>query len=258
MKITQIRNATILIEFKSNKIIVDPMLARRGMLPKLRYYRSNLKNPLVELPEAFAGQKGGITHALITHCQKGHFDHLDRAGVRWLAKNKILTFCTARDEKYLSKQQIITNTPQEKRSAFFDGTIEQVPATHTRGWLKPFMEHGTGYFIKLPNEPSVYLMGDTVLTDTIRKFILEKQPEYIVAPTGKAQFDIGAPLLLNESEIVELAKLSTGKIICNHMEALDHCRINRNDLSLLLINNGIKAKYIIPEDGETIQLSTLK
>ena len=42
------------------------------------------------------------------------------------------------------------------------------------------------------------------------------------------------------------------------MEALDHCRINRNDLSLLLVNNGIKAKYIIPEDGETIDLSTLK
>ncbi|KKK66625.1 hypothetical protein LCGC14_2962210, partial [marine sediment metagenome] len=58
------------------------------------------------------------------------------------------------------------------------------------------MEHGVGYFIKLENEATLYLMGDTILTNEIREFIKKNQPDYIVAPTGKAQFDIGAPLLL--------------------------------------------------------------
>ena len=49
MKFTQIRNATILIEFSHGKIIVDPMLARKGSLPKLRYYKSDKRNPLVDL-----------------------------------------------------------------------------------------------------------------------------------------------------------------------------------------------------------------
>lgn len=254
MKITQIRNASILIEFSHGKMIVDPMLARKGSLPKLRYYKSNTRNPLVELPDTFAECKDQIDYALITHCQKGHFDHLDRAGVRWLVKRQIPTFCTPRDEKYLGKKHVFTQVLAQRRSAFFDGYIERIPATHTRGWLTPFMEHGTGYFIELPNEPSVYLMGDTVLTDAIRDFIRKNQPDYIVAPTGKAQFDLGAPLLLDENEIIELADLSDGQIICNHMGALDHCRIDHNTLESLLKEHDVRNRYIIPRDGDTVVL----
>lgn len=254
MNITQIRNATIIIETQDRNILVDPMLARKSALPKLRYFKSNEKNPLVELPDIFKQVKKEVNYALITHCQKGHFDHLDRAGVYWLRKHQITTFCTSRDFQYLSKKQILTQELVNKVSPFFEGTIEQVPATHTRGWLTPFMEHGTGYYIQLPNEPSVYLMGDTVLTDEIRMFIASKKPDYIVAPTGKAQFDVGAPLLLDESEILELSSLSDGKIICNHMNALDHCRIERADLTKLLSENNLLDRYLIPEDGETLTL----
>ncbi|WP_158971952.1 MBL fold metallo-hydrolase [Paraglaciecola sp. L3A3] len=255
MKITQIRNATIVIEVKGACILVDPMLSKKSTLPKLRYYKSNLRNPLVELPEAFYKLKARIDYALITHCQKGHFDHLDRAGVHWLKKNKITTFCTYHDSTYLNKKGIHTSVLKEKCGSFFDGTINQIPAKHTSGWLTPFMEHGVGYYIKLKNEPSLYLMGDTILTDEIRRFIRDNQPDYIVAPTGKAQFDIGAPLLLNETEIVELASISKGLIIGNHMEALDHCRISRKGLTAILKDHNLTKQFIIPNDGETVDLT---
>lgn len=254
MKITQLRNATILISFDKQTIIVDPMLAKKATLPKLRYFKSNKKNPLVDIPESFKQLRNTVSAALVTHCQKGHFDHLDRAGVKWLAENQIPTFCTRRDEIYLAKKKILTQVLPNHSNPFFEGKITLIPATHTRGWLSPFMEHGTGYFIDLPSHPSLYLMGDTVLTDTIRDFIRSYQPDYIVAPTGKAQFDIGAPLLLDEQEIIELFTLSNGTIICNHMEALDHCRISREGLKKLLALSGIKSRYKIPKDGETLIL----
>jgi len=258
MKITQIRNATLIIEIQGSYILLDPMLAKQSTLPKLRYYKSDQRNPLVELPGTFYELENQIEYALITHCQKGHFDHLDRAGIRWLLKNKITTFCTSHDYSYLKKRGVRTNVLKEKCSSFMGGTIEQIPAKHTSGWLTPFMEHGTGYFIKLTGEPSIYLMGDTILTDEIRTFVRENQPDYIVAPTGKAQFDIGAPLLLNEKEILELALLSSGIIIANHMEALDHCRINRKALASLLSKHGLMNHYIIPDDGETLELTCSK
>jgi L-ascorbate metabolism protein UlaG (beta-lactamase superfamily) len=254
MKITHIRNATIIIEIQGINILVDPMLSKKSTLPKLRYYKSKARNPLVDLPEAFHQLKKTIDYALITHCQKGHFDHLDRAGVHWLNKNQTPTFCTSHDANYLDKKGINTNVLAKRCNPFFNGSIEQIPAKHTRGWLTPFMEHGVGYYIKIKNEPSVYLMGDTVLTDEIRKFIYDNQPEYIVAPTGKAQFDIGAPLLLDEKEIVELASLSKGVVIANHMEALDHCRISRADLSAILIDNNLNQRFMIPQDGQTLNL----
>ncbi|MAM87831.1 MAG: Zn-dependent hydrolase [unclassified Hahellaceae] len=254
MKITQIRSATLIIETRDFHILVDPMLARQSTLPKLRYFKSNQRNPLVELPETFHDLKQQVDYALITHCQKRHFDHLDRAGVHWLRKHSITTFCTTHDAGYLQKKGIPAQALKDKVSTFFTGTIEQIPARHTTGWLTPFMEHGVGYFIQLENEPSLYLMGDTILTDVIREFVSRQQPDYIVAPTGKAQFDVGVPLLLNEEEIIELASLSTGKIIANHMNALDHCRITRRDLTQLLVEHSLTDRFIIPEDGETIAL----
>lgn len=255
MKITQIRNATIIIHTKHNNILVDPMLARESTLPKLRYFKSNRKNPLVELPKQFMALREEINYVLITHCQKGHFDHLDRAGVKWLKENQLKTFCTEHDHNYLLKRHINASLLTKKSADFLDGSIKQIPATHTRGWLTPFMEHGTGYYIELPNEPSLYIMGDTVLTDVIREFITQEQPDYIVAPTGLAQFDVGAPLLLTEEEILELATLSKGIIIANHMDALDHCRLKRADLVALLNKNNVASRFLIPKDGETLTLA---
>lgn len=254
MKITQIRSATLILEINRNTILVDPMLAKKGTLPRLRYFQSNLRNPLVEVPEKFKQLEMQIDYALITHCQKGHFDHLDRSGVRWLRERKIKTFCTAHDYNYLTKKGIMTQQLPEKFGSFFNGSIQLIPAKHTTGWLTPFMEHGVGYFIQQDNEPSLYLMGDTILTDDIREFIQQNQPNYIVAPTGMAQFDIGAPLLLNENEIIELASLSHGTIIANHMDALDHCRISRENLKTILRKQGLERRFVIPEDGETIEL----
>ena len=99
-------------------------------------------------------------------------------------------------------------------------------------------------------------MGDTVLTHSIRDFIQSNQPDYIIAPTGKAQFDLGAPLLMDENEIIELANLSTGKIICNHMGALDHCRIDHYSLAALFDKHAVKNRYIIPQDGDKVILKT--
>ncbi|POB15146.1 hypothetical protein [Halobacteriovorax sp. DA5] len=97
-------------------------------------------------------------------------------------------------------------------------------------------------------------MGDTVLTPRIIEFIKQEQPDYIVAPTGIAQFDIGSPLLLPKKDIKKLIEISTGSIIANHMDALDHCRLSRRELKELLGKEASK-RFIIPEDGETIKLN---
>lgn len=253
MEITQMRNATIIIKYKDNQILVDPMLSAQGTLPKLRFVDSNKKNPLVDLPKEFFERKSEITHALITHCQKGHFDHLDSAGRKFLRDSNIETFSTLHDENYL-RDKGINVRPLQKKDSFFDGTISQIRARHVLGFLTPFLEHGVGYFIELPNTPSLYLMGDTILTEEIRNFIKEEQPDYIVAPTGIAKFDIGSPLLLPEEDIKDLLEISHGKIIANHMDALDHCRMSRASLVTFLESLGHQDRVIIPRDGETIIL----
>ncbi len=90
MKITQLRNATIVIHYKEYVVLVDPMLAPKNAIPALKYVTGKRRrNPLVEMPDNTDDVLSKVTHCLITHCQKGHFDHLDKAGTKWLRENNI-------------------------------------------------------------------------------------------------------------------------------------------------------------------------
>ena len=60
--------------------------------------------------------------------------------------------------------------------------------------------------------------------------------------------------MLYSVDILELASISNGKIIANHMDALDHCRIKRSDLVELIQEKNLSAKFLIPNDGETLSL----
>jgi L-ascorbate metabolism protein UlaG (beta-lactamase superfamily) len=76
MKITHLRNATIIVQVRDMRILVDPMLAPKNALPALKLLDGKrLRNPLVDLPGGTDEALASVTHCLITHCQKGHFDH---------------------------------------------------------------------------------------------------------------------------------------------------------------------------------------
>jgi len=124
MKITQIRNATIVIEVQNHTILVDPMLSHHNALPRLRYFGSNRRNPLVALPKIFEEIESKINIAMITHCRKGHFDHLDRAGAKWLYEKQITTYCTERDRAYLQNKGINTKLLSGNNNAFIKGTVD--------------------------------------------------------------------------------------------------------------------------------------
>ena len=51
MKIQQIRNATIIIEYAGKKFLVDPMLGKKGSFAPFPFsHHQELRNPLHDLP----------------------------------------------------------------------------------------------------------------------------------------------------------------------------------------------------------------
>ncbi len=51
MKITQVRNATLLLDYAGTRFLIDPMLSAKGAFPGFEgTANSQLRNPLVELP----------------------------------------------------------------------------------------------------------------------------------------------------------------------------------------------------------------
>ena len=254
MKITQLRNATIVIHYKEQVILVDPMLASKGAIPALKYATGKRRrNPIVDMPIETKDVLSKVTHCLITHCQKGHFDHLDKAGTKWLRKNNIPVFCAEQDEKYLINKGLDAHTlSTQKVNTFFDGDIRLIPCVHGRGVIGSFMAHGYGYFIQQRNEPSLYLTGDTIMTDEVSDNITRHQPEVVVIPAGGAKFDLGGEVIMGLEDAIGIGEIAKNHVIANHLESLDHCPVSRADLSEEINSRGWEKRYHIPRDGGTV------
>jgi L-ascorbate metabolism protein UlaG (beta-lactamase superfamily) len=254
MRITQLRNASIILHIGQHNILVDPMFARKDALPALRLLDGQrLRNPTVELPEDVNAALEGVTHCLITHCQKGHFDHLDRAAKHWLRERQVPVTCTPHDSAHLRQRGLNVRPLAADHAAaqpFLGGTIRTVRCTHGRGLVGAIMEHGVGYLIEMPGEPSLYLSGDTVLTDEVREFVRRHQPQVCVVPAGGARFDIGGEIIMGVSEVIEFARIARGSVVANHLEALSHCPVRRGDLRDAGEKAGVGDRLLIPADGE--------
>jgi len=258
MHITQLRNATILVDIGAHRILVDPMLAPQHALPPLKLFGERQRNPVVELPAVTQSLLDTVTHCLITHCQKGHFDHLDRAGKHWLRSRQIPVLCTQHDAGYLRERGLNVRPLAHDRhepQAFLEGEVRTVRCTHGRGMTGLLMEHGVGYFIRMPGEPSLYLSGDTVLTSDIRAFLSRYQPDVSLVPAGGARFELGSDIIMGIDDVIETTRIVNGAVIANHLEALSHCPVRRKDLAAAAARAGVSQRLWIPEDGETLVFS---
>ncbi|WP_166831827.1 MBL fold metallo-hydrolase [Thalassoroseus pseudoceratinae] len=248
MNITQIRNATVLLEIGEHRILVDPMLSPPSSLAGFRLFRGERrKNPLTALPDNADEFFKAATEVLITH---EHPDHLDKPGIEWIKSLGLKVWCSSIDALNLRRKGLDARIITEDSG---DLSVEVVPATHGHGMIGWLMGPVAGYYLTLPEEPTVYITGDTVLTDTVKSAIERLRPQVIVAPAGTANFGIGKDLMFSEAELIELAKLAPGHVVFNHLEAIDHCLMSRSKLRQMVNDAGVAEQVLIPEDGERLQ-----
>ena len=85
VQMQQIRNATVKITYADTTFLIDPMLAKKGTYPGFEgTYRSELRNPLVELPMSAQEILSGVDAIIVTHT---HLDHWDDAAQQLLPKD---------------------------------------------------------------------------------------------------------------------------------------------------------------------------
>ncbi|MDD9301527.1 MAG: MBL fold metallo-hydrolase [Desulfobacter sp.] len=263
MKIHHLRNATFVIESGEHFILIDPMLSNTGGLPPFAFFRHKpLRNPIVPLPENALDLLDKISLCFITHSQKWgiqaltHTDHLDLPGIVFLRKNKIPVVCHHKDAPYLRKHQIRVAAATEywQPLDLSMGRVVAVPAKHGHGWYHNLMANGSGFYLELEKEPSMYISSDTVFTREVARALDEFKPDISVVAAGGASMDIGGPILMTLDEIVSFVQKAPGRVIANHMDALNHCPITRSKLIRCLTQKKLLKKTWIPGDGETIQV----
>ncbi len=261
MKIHHLRSATFVIESGPHHILIDPMLSDKGELPPFAYFKHKaLRNPTVPLPKNASRILDNVTHCLITHSQKWgfepltHTDHLDNPGKEFLRKKSIPVVCLQRDAAYMQKNglRVDLGLRHWKSEEHLGGRIMAVPVRHGHSWLASFMANGAGFYLELPDEPSIYISGDTVYTDDTVRALTELKPQIAVVAAGSASMDIGGPILMPLGEIITFIETAPHKVIANHLEALNHCPTTRAALKQDLEKRNLLSKTFIPDDGETI------
>lgn len=76
MRLRQIRNATLVIDFAGRRLLVDPWLERsgEGVLAKSPWSERNVPSPLVDLPCSPEEVLHGVDAMVVTHVHPDHFE----------------------------------------------------------------------------------------------------------------------------------------------------------------------------------------
>jgi L-ascorbate metabolism protein UlaG (beta-lactamase superfamily) len=248
MKIRHLRNATTLLTLGEHRLLVDPMLAGPGSFPGFKLLSGGRRpNPLVALPPDTPAWLEEATGVLITH---EHPDHLDTAGMRWIREHGLPVWASRVDAPNLRKKGLDIH---EVDDGALGMAVEVIPARHGRGLLSWLMGPVSGYYLAHPDEPSVYLTSDAVLTNELLDAVERLQPDVIIAPAGAANMGVGGDILFSVDELVTLVRRAPGRVVLNHLEALDHCPTTRGGLRERMKAEGLLEKVHVPEDGEELQ-----
>ncbi len=129
-----------------------------------------------------------------------------------------------------------------------------VLAQHGYDVLHWLMGPGVGYVIELPNQPSLYICGDTILTPAVAETIATIKPEIVVLAAGGARLDIGRPILMTPEDVIRCIALAPGRAVALHLEALNHCPTTRQTIRQRAEQAGLMHKLLIPDDGAVLQL----
>ena len=250
MKIQLIRHATLIISVNNKRILVDPMLSQVGSLAPIENVPNQNFNPLVELPISI----DKITNCdaiLVTHT---HRDHFDDAAVKLLSKS-IPIFCQPEDEAKLQSYGFCYVHPINDIYVWNNISFNRTKGKHGHGAIAVVMAPVSGFVISCPEEPILYVAGDTVWCKEVEASIEKFKPEVIICNCGGAQFSYGEPITMTTDDIHELSnRYANIKIIAVHMDAWNHCRLSREMLKHYINYNNIKNEILIPEDGEEIAL----
>lgn len=248
-----IRNATLKIHYNNLVILIDPMLSEPHQFES---FANKSKNPIVDLPVSPAEVLDQVGLVIITH---QHVDHFD-SKAKFIIDKKIQIFTQECDMSQIQNEGFTKVSTLNKALTYKGIKFQKTQALHGKGELGRQMGKVFGCIISAENLPKLYIVGDSVLTETVLKTIESEKPDYIIINAGGAEFPHkpSENIIMNANEtetFIKSLNYST-TVIAVHLEALDHCLTSRQDLKAAvapLLKDSV-LRFIIPEDGETITL----
>jgi len=251
VKLTLIRHATVRIEVAGQTLLVDPQLDPAGAREPVPNTPRPRRNPLVNLPIEAEQVVEGIDAVLLTHL---HGDHWDDTARELLDKH-IPIFCQPGDAQRLRGEGFTDARPVHGDATLGDVLIARTDGRHGTGEIGEAMGIVSGFALHAPHEPSIYIAGDTILCDEVRRAIEEHKPQTVLVNASGARFNTGEAIVMTNDDVVALAReFPDVTVVAIHFETVSHGTQTRADLQERLVAEGLTQRVLIPPDGAQIQV----
>jgi L-ascorbate metabolism protein UlaG (beta-lactamase superfamily) len=253
MHVQQIRNATLVIDYAGKRLLIDPMLAEQGAYPGFAgTANSQLAYPLVGLPLPLA-ELLRVDAVVVTHL---HADHWDEAARRLVPRGLPIFAQNAADAAALRADGFIDVRVLEAETVFEDIVMRKTQGQHgsdaVMAAIGERMGEVCGIVFSHPDEPSLYLAGDTVWNQYVADSLAVHRPDVVVLNCGDAQVPGLGAIIMDQHDLARVARAAPqATIVASHLEAVNHCMLSRAALRGFLDEQGLRARVLVPEDGET-------
>jgi len=237
MRLTLIRNATLLLDLGGRRLLVDPMLDDAGARPPIEGTRNQVPNPTVPLPLPAEEVVRGIDAIVVTH---RHRDHLDGTAEQ-LLPHDVPVFCQPEDEEGLRELGLDARPVDEALE--WDGLrIVRAPGQHGTGRMAELLAPVSGFVLD-----DLYVAGDTIWYEGVEETIARHEPQVAVVNAGGAEFEDSGLIIMGVDDVREVAA-RVPTVVAVHLESLNHCYLTRAALQAALPD------VLVPADGETLDL----
>lgn len=258
--VQQIRNATVKIDFAGTTFLVDPMLSAKAAFPGFPgTYRSELKNPLVELPFSAKEVLDSVEAVVVTHT---HTDHWDEAAQKAIPKNLPVFTQNEADAKLIRSQGFKDVRVLNGSSTFKGVTLSRTGGQHGSDlWFADAaraeaMGPVMGVVFAAPKAKTVYVAGDTVWRPEVDQALKQHKPDVVILNTGSALMSgfEEHPIIMGKQDALQATKAAPhAAIVAVHMDAVNHMSLSRKELREFVQAQKIEKSVLIPADGETLK-----
>jgi L-ascorbate metabolism protein UlaG (beta-lactamase superfamily) len=250
MELRLLRHATMVVRCAERCLLVDPMLGPPGQVPPIPDTPNPRRNPLVALPGGFERLVGELDAVVVTHL---HSDHFDSTAAETLPKH-LPILAQPEDEERLRERGFNEILPVEGSRPWRGIEFVRTAGRHGHGAMAERMAPVSGFVLRTPAEPALYIAGDTVWCDEVREVIETYEPDVIVVNAGAAQFLAGGPITMTAEDVAQVCDAAPeALVVAVHMEAMNHCLLTRAELGDFLAAKGLRDRVRTPADGESLR-----
>ncbi|MDN3523009.1 MBL fold metallo-hydrolase [Halomonas ramblicola] len=257
MKLQQIRNATVIIDYAGKRFLIDPMLSPKGAFPAFPgTVNDHLSNPLVELPIPMEDILA-VDAVIVTHT---HEDHWDEAAKRLVPKNKPIFVQNEQDAGEIRAEGFADVRMLGDDSEFEGITLIMTAGQHGSDGIMAspageLLGEVCGVVFRHPDEKTVYLTGDTIWNAYVQDSLAQHQPDVVILNAGDAQIPALGSIIMGKQDVHEVYRAAPGAaLIATHMESVNHATLTRDELRAFAAEKGMADHLLVPEDGETCTL----